>query len=160
MQAQISNNNKIVRGFTLIELLITVAIIGTLTAIALPSYQDTVRKARRSDAYDSLLDCATAMARHYTTSSPQTYLSEDGAVAANICGSDGTSLVSNEGYYNITISNNNCESNGNFWCFTAVATATGSQANDASCSTFSVDHTGNQTSTDSSGAAGQRCWRS
>ena len=37
------------RGFTLIELMIVVAIVAVLAAIALPSYQDYVRKGRRAD---------------------------------------------------------------------------------------------------------------
>lgn len=38
------------RGFTLMELMITVAVIGILSAIAYPAYQDYVRKSRRVDA--------------------------------------------------------------------------------------------------------------
>ncbi|BAW80190.1 pilus assembly protein [Candidatus Nitrosoglobus terrae] len=42
-------------GFTLIEMMITMAIIAILAAIALPTYQGTVRKSRRSEATMALL---------------------------------------------------------------------------------------------------------
>jgi type IV pilus assembly protein PilE len=38
------------RGFTLIEVMIVVAIVAILATIALPSYQQSVRKSRRADA--------------------------------------------------------------------------------------------------------------
>lgn len=38
------------RGFSLIELMIAVAIVGILVAIAVPSYQDHLRKGRRAEA--------------------------------------------------------------------------------------------------------------
>lgn len=53
-------------GFTLIEVMIVVVLIGILAAIAYPSYQDSVRKTRRTDAKAVLSELAQFMERTYT----------------------------------------------------------------------------------------------
>jgi len=53
-------------GFTLIELMIVVAIIGVISAIAVPSYQESVRKSRRSEVRGQLLEVAQYLQRFYS----------------------------------------------------------------------------------------------
>jgi type IV pilus assembly protein PilE len=52
-------------GFTLIEVMVTVAIVGILAAIALPSYSAYVARARRADARTQLVQAAQFMQRFY-----------------------------------------------------------------------------------------------
>ena len=54
------------RGFTLIEVMIVVAMIAFLAAVALPSYQSSVSKARRADARSALVTTAQLMERYST----------------------------------------------------------------------------------------------
>lgn len=42
------------RGFTLIEVMIAVVIVAILVAVALPAYQNSIRKSRRSEAFAAL----------------------------------------------------------------------------------------------------------
>lgn len=55
------------RGFTLIELMITVAIIGILSSIALPAYQDYTVRAKMSEIILALSACRTTITEVYQT---------------------------------------------------------------------------------------------
>lgn len=94
-----NNSNK---GFTLIELMITVAIIGILASIALPSYRQYVVESRRSEGISMLLQVMQQQERYYTEElSYTTDLTDLGfavanppsnnsnyAISASACGSD------------------------------------------------------------------------
>jgi len=55
-----------VRGFTLIELMVTVALVGVLAAIALPSYTQWRNKAKNRQAAQDIAMMSTAIQAYFT----------------------------------------------------------------------------------------------
>lgn len=136
--------NKKENGFTLIEIMIAVAIVAIIAAVALPSYQEQIRKSRRSDAKIGLEKAAALQEQHRFTNN--TYSGD-----VNDIGGTGGTLISPEGHYTIATSvvssSTGCSTDG--FCFLLTATATGVQASDTDCATFTLTNTGTKTSTSS-----------
>jgi type IV pilus assembly protein PilE len=116
-------------GFTLIELMIAVAVLGVLAALALPSFVDSIRKGRRSEAVAALAQVQQAQERWRANNA--TYTTALAASAPNGLGIDTTKP---DRLYNLSIDDASATG------YTASATAvTGtSQANDTNCSTMRV----------------------
>ena len=127
-------------GFTLIEMMIVVALIALLSAIVLPSYQSSVRKARRADARIALTVVAQRMERLNT---------EKNSYATATLGPLATDLykaVTENGHYTLTLSKTATT-------FTVTATPAGGQALDP-CGTYTLTHA------DTRGASlpVEQCW--
>ncbi len=137
--------NKI-KGFTLIELMIVVAIIGVIASIAIPSYSEYVKRAKRTDAKVALVGIAQLQASHWVQnlSYAKDLSSTNAAGGLGL----GATVSSEQDEYAITmiaadngggacsgLSGDSCSS------FTLIATAQGNQVGDK-CHNFTLSDTG------------------
>ena len=116
-------------GFTLIEMMIVVALVAVLAAVVIPSYQGSVRKARRTDARGALTSIAQLMERLNT---------EKNSYASATLGNAATDLAkatSENSFYTLALSNLGAAT------FTITATPAGGQAVDA-CGNYTLDQAG------------------
>lgn len=126
------------KGFTLIELMIVVAVIGILSAIAFPSYQQYVQQTRRADAQAALMELAHHMERYYTANGKYT----DATLPFSQSPRDGGAAM-----YNLSLTETAS-------AYTLSAEPTNGMSGD-SCGTLTLDNLGRK----GSGGAVATCWK-
>jgi len=135
-------------GVSLIELLTVMVIVGILSAIAYPSYRQTVIRGKRADAKIALQQNAQALENCFT----RFHSYNDTAncpVAATL---QGAGIASTDGNYLITAAAGRPDLE-----FALTATPQNGQAADTKCGNFTLDHA------DAKGVSGSQpaaeCWR-
>lgn len=137
---------KRANGFSLIELMIVVAVIGILSAIAYPSYQESVRKGNRAEVKAALLEAAQALERFYSLNG--SYLSAPDTLpnvySANVPSAQDTK-------YQISVQGTPSRNT-----YTLRATRSGSMSGDP-CGDFEISHTGQKAVVNATRTADE-CW--
>jgi type IV pilus assembly protein PilE len=143
------NSMRKQNGVTLMELLTTVAVVGILSAIAIPSYTAYTRKARRADAKVMLTSSAQQLERCYTRLSSY----NDGTNDVN--GSCPLALGANSSQtYSLSIAFNTTAGMAAGLSYTLTATPLGQQVLDTHCGNFLL----NQMNKQSVSTAATDCW--
>lgn len=109
------------RGFTLIELLVAICVAGLLAGLALPSFAEHWRQARRSDAVVALT--RLQMAQEQYRAAHGLYALDIGALKGGVSG------MSDQGWYRLVLE----EVQPQHYLAVAEARAEGSQAGDGAC---------------------------
>ncbi len=125
-------------GLSLIELLIAITIVGLLAAIALPSYNSSIRNSNRADARSELLLYQTRLEKCFSAN--RTFLHSDDTPcgASQVLAASGA--VSGEQLYRIEFEQAPAASR-----FVLVARAIkGPQLSDVGCLAITLDNIGNK----------------
>ena len=132
-------------GFSLIELMITIAIVGILASITMPSYVSHLARGKRAEAKQALQENALFLETHYTTRGFYSTAKGTGTAPALP-----VTQVPRSGSANYTLSASVTNTG-----YRLTATAVNSMASD-DCGNFTLDQTGTQGVSGSLGVAA--CW--
>jgi type IV pilus assembly protein PilE len=137
-------------GFSLIEVMIVLVIIAVLLLIAVPGYQESMKKSRRADGMRDLMELTARQERFYAQYSVYT---------DDIASKDGLNFertTSSEGHYDLDVVECPDEDEGDFSaCYVLRAAPKDIQAKDTACGTLSVNSKGQRSA---SGSLGEACW--
>ncbi|KAF1703578.1 type IV pilin protein [Pseudoxanthomonas kaohsiungensis] len=135
------NARRVAGGFTLIELMIVVAVVAILASIAVPSYQEQIRKSRRAQAKADIVEYMQMAERYFTVNNTYVGFTLPVAVSPREAGATAR--------YNLAASTQTATA------LVLTATALGPQASDR-CGNLSVSNTGLKT--ESGTATLAECW--
>jgi len=139
------------RGFTLIEVMITVAIVAILAAVALPSYNDYIRRGQLPEAFNTLSDYRTKMEQYYQDN--RNYGSS-AACANNASANTWNTFPTTLTYFTYTCATNTTA--GNQQSYTITATGSGGRAVGH---VYTIDESGSRKTTQYKGSAvNASCW--
>jgi type IV pilus assembly protein PilE len=135
-------------GFTLIEVMIVVVIVAILTMIAYPSFMQSVRKSKRTDAHTALTRASNNLERFFGTNN--SYTTDAGQLGLM---SEGGTAYSDNGHYVMTITGG-ASGIGSSYVINAEAKVGDMQADDDGCTTLTLDSLGRRTPD----PVDSRCW--
>lgn len=142
------------RAFTLIELMIALMVVAILAAVAYPSFLDSIRKSRRSEAFTALNAVQQGQER-WRANNPN-YANSLAAPPAGL----GVTTPTPSGYYSLSLS----DITANGYTITATGVSGKSQAQDADCVNLRVRVAAGNVNYGSAGGgaftegSGNRCW--
>ena len=138
-----------IQGFTLIELMIVVAIVAILAAVALPSYNNYVRRGQQPEAFNALSNFRAKMEQYYQDN--RKYGTGSTCAADSTASSWNGFAATDHFTYTCTITDTTAQQ-----AYSISATGSSGAVNG---DVYAIDQNGNRTTTNFKGAAvSAPCW--